>query len=168
MLSRRWINGLGFLACAALLGYGYYLQYVQGLEPCPLCMFQRVALMVLGGVFLLAFLHGPRGWGGKVYALLLLLAAGSGAALATRHVYLQNLPPDQVPECGPDLEFLMDVFPLKDVVLTVLQGSGSCAEISWQFLGLTIPAWTLVMFIGLGLVGVVRNWVADDRTASYA
>ena len=158
MFSRRAVNIFGFLACAGLLGYGYYLQYVDGLEPCPLCMFQRVALYALGGVFLLAALQNARGWGGKVWSVLLLLVAGSGAALAARHVYLQNLPPDQVPSCGQDLQTMMEIFPLTDVIMTVLRGSGDCAEVSWQFLGFSIPAWTLVMFIGLGLLGVVRNW----------
>ena len=158
ILSRRTINTLGFLACAALLAYGYYLEYVEGLEPCPLCMFQRVALMGLGVVFLIAALHHPAGWGRRIYALLLLLVAGAGAALSTRHVYLQNLPADEVPECGPDLDYLLDVFPLKDVLTTVLQGSGSCAEVSWSFLGLTIPGWTLVCFVVLGLTGLIVNW----------
>lgn len=163
MPSRRVINFFGFLACAALLGYGYYLQYVDGLEPCPLCMFQRLALYALGGVFLLAALHGPRGWGGRVYALLLLVTAGVGAALSLRHLWLQSLPPDQVPDCGPDLDYLLEVFPLQDVITTVLQGSGDCAEVSWTLFGITIPGWTLVAFVGLGLIGVVRNWAADRR-----
>lgn len=157
-MSRRLINSLGFLACALLLAYGYYLQYHDGLEPCPLCIFQRAALFALGIVFLLAALHNPRGAGGKVYGLLLLIVAGIGTAIAGRHVWLQNLPPEEVPECGPALDFLMDIMPLTEVISTVLRGDGNCAEVSWRFLSLSIPAWTLIMFVLLGLTGLIRNW----------
>ncbi len=161
MPGRRTLNGLGFLACAALLGFGYYLQYVQGLEPCPLCMFQRVAFMGLALVFLLAAMHHPAGtWGRRSYGILLGLVAAAGGALAGRQLWLQSLPPDQVPACGPDLDYMLEAFPLMETILTVLQGSGECAEVSWTFLGLSIPGWTLLAFLGLGLVGLVRNWIA--------
>jgi disulfide bond formation protein DsbB len=158
-MSRRAINWLGFLACVLLLGYGFYLEYVEGLLPCPLCMFQRIAFVALAVVFLIAALHNPRGWGGKIYSILILLAAATGTALAARHIWLQNLPPDQVPECGPELDYMLEVFPLMEVITTVLNSSGECAEISWQFLGISIPGWALIAFVGLGLVGIVRNWM---------
>ena len=158
MLSRRWLNLLGLLICAGLLGYGYYLEYVEGLIPCPLCMFQRLAIYALGAVFLLAALHNPGGGGRIGYALLTLVAAGAGAALSMRHLWLQSLPEDEVPECGPDLDMMLDVFPLKDVILTVLSGDGSCADVSWTFLGLSLPGWTLVWFVILGVAGVANNW----------
>ena len=155
--SRRLINFLGFLICAGLLGYGYFLQYYQGLEPCPLCIFQRLAFMALGIVFLVAAVHNPRAWGARLYALLLLLAGAIGAALAGRQVWLQSLPPDQVPECGPGLNYMLDVFPLFEVIETVLRGSGDCAEVDWTFLSLSIAGWTLILFIALGVIGFVRN-----------
>jgi disulfide bond formation protein DsbB len=158
LLSRRLVNTLGFLGCTALLGYAFYLEYVEGLEPCPLCMFQRIAFIVLGIVFLVAALHNTKGWGGKIYSLLILLAAGAGAALATRHIWLQSLPPDKVPECGPDLDYMLETFPLMEMITTVLNSSGYCAEINWQFLGIAMPGWALIMFIFLGLFGVIRNW----------
>ena len=164
MLSRRTVNVLGFLICAGLLAYGYYLQYVQGLEPCPLCMFQRIALMALGVVFLLAAVHSPRGWGGRVWGVLVLLVAGAGAALSGRHVWLQSLPPDQVPQCGMDLETMLDILPLQETIRTVLTASGECADISWTFLGLSIPAWTLVWFVLLGLAGLAGNWAGPRVT----
>jgi disulfide bond formation protein DsbB len=160
MPSRRTINILGFLACAALLGYGYYLQYVEGLIPCPLCMLQRIAFYALGAVFLIAALHNPRGWGRRIYAVLILLAAGIGTALAARHVWLQSLPPDQVPTCGFEtLQDMLDMLPLTDALITAETGSADCAAIDWQFLGLTIPGWALVMFVLLGLIGVLWNWL---------
>lgn len=158
-MSRRLINILGFSACVLLLAYAFYLEYVEGLEPCPLCMFQRVAFFALTAVFLIAALHNPKGWGGKVYGVLILLAAGAGAALSSRHIWLQNLPKDQVPECAPDLDYMMDVFPFMEMITTVLNSSGECADINWEFLGITIPGWTLIMFVLLGVVGVVRNWM---------
>ena len=158
--SRRLVNFCGFLVCAALLGFGYYLQYYQGLEPCPLCIFQRVAFFALGVVFLLAALHNPRGWGRRVYAVLLLLAAGVGAVIAGRQVWLQSLPPDQVPECGPGLNYMLEMFPLAEVITTVLRGSGDCAEVDWTFLGLSIAGWALILFVALGVVGLIRNSLA--------
>ena len=158
--SRRLVNFFGFLVCAGLLGFGYYLQYYQGLEPCPLCIFQRVAFLALGVVFLLATLHNPRGWGTRVYAVLLFLIAGIGAAIAGRQVWLQSLPPDQVPECGPGLNYMLEMFPLSEVITTVLQGSGDCAEVDWTFLSLSIAGWALILFVALGVIGLIRNSLA--------
>lgn len=155
--SRQFVNTLGLAICLGLLGYGYYLQYVQGLEPCPLCMVQRVVFMALAVVFLVAALHNPMGWGSRVYGGLLLLLGAAGAAVAGRQVWLQGLPPEQVPECGPPLDYMLDVLPLAEVLTTVLSGSGECAEVDWSFLGLSIAGWALPMFVLLGLMGAVRN-----------
>jgi disulfide bond formation protein DsbB len=143
---------LGFLACAGLMGYALYAQHVQGFEPCPLCIFQRVAVIALGVVFLLGALHGPRGRGGRAaWGALALLAAGAGIAVAGRHVWLQNLPPDQVPACGPPFEFMRETLPLAELVSKVLRGSGECANIDWTLLGLSMPAWVLISFAALAL-----------------
>ena len=157
--SRRFINILGLVTCAGLLAYGYYLQFYEALEPCPLCIFQRVALFVLGVIFLVAALHDPRRWGARIYGVLLGLVAAIGVAIAARHAWIQRLPEDQVPACGPDLEYMLDTLPFTETIRTVLRGSGDCAEVSWTFLQLTIPEWTLLAFLGLGVMGIVRNWI---------
>jgi len=145
----------GALFCAALIAFALYLQYVQGEDPCPLCIFQRIAVIATGAVFLVAALHGPGHIMARVYAALVLLTAGTGAAIAARHIWIQHLPPDQVPSCGPGLSYLMDVFPLATVVKQVLSGSGECAHVGWTFLGWSIPEWTLLCFIALGAWGVI-------------
>lgn len=141
----------GFAVCAALLAIALVTQFHSGLEPCPLCIFQRIAFTVLACIFLVGGLHAPSGTGGRrMYAGLAFLAAVVGAAIATRHVWLQHLPPDQVPMCGPGLNYLMDAMPLTSVVRKVLVGSGECARVDWRFLGLSMPEWSLLWFIALG------------------
>jgi len=141
----------GFAICAGLLGFAYYLQYVDMQNPCPLCMVQRVAFYVLAALFLLAALHGPQRRGVMVYGVSAFVVAALGAAVAARHVWLQLLPADQVPACGPGLEYMLKKFPLADVLSKVLAGSGECAEAGWKFLGLTIAGWSLFWLCTLGL-----------------
>ncbi len=140
---------LGFLACCGLLGYALYADHVLGLEPCPLCIFQRIAFILMGAVFLTAAMHGPRGWGRGVYAVFAAIFGLAGAAIAVRHVYLQSLPADLVPECGPGLAYMLEAFPVGRTLDMVFRGSGECAEVDWTFLGLSMPAWTLAWFLGL-------------------
>jgi disulfide bond formation protein DsbB len=151
MMSSRVGFAAGFAICAGLLGFAYYLQYVEMQDPCPLCMVQRVAFMVLGVVFLAAALHGPARRGRLVYGLTAFVVAGLGAAVAARHVWLQNLPKHLVPACGPDLAYMLKRFPLMETITTVLKGSGDCAEAGWRFLGLTIAGWSLLWLVALGL-----------------
>ena len=132
-----------------------YFQYYLQLEPCPLCIMQRVVVMSIAAVLLLAALHNPGGRGIRVYGVLVMLVAAIGAAIAGRHVWLQHLPPDQVPECGPGLDYILEVFPLSEALQMVLHGSGECAEVLWRFLGLSIPGWTLVAFSGFILYGLL-------------
>jgi protein dithiol:quinone oxidoreductase len=146
---RRVAYLLGFLVCAALMGWAFWLQYGEGLEPCPLCMFQRVAVCAVGLVFLVAFVHNPRRGFARVYAALTLLFAGAGAGFAGRQIWLQSLPKDQVPSCGMGLNYMLDNLPLADVIGKVLGGSGECAEKGWELLGLSIAGWTFVFFIGM-------------------
>lgn len=157
--SRRGGNILGFVVCALALATAYlYFQNYLGLNPCPLCIFQRIAMFVTGMVFLAAALQNPGLLGARVYAILILFGSASGVAIAARHVWIQHLPPDQVPSCGPSLEYMLQAFSLGDTIRRVLAGSGDCAVIDWTFLSLSIPAWVLVIFIVLGLIGVLGNW----------
>ena len=158
MSKTRTCNMVGFLLCAALLGYAYYSQFQLNLEPCPLCILQRVAMIALGVTFLVAAVHASSGVFARVYAVLLGLFAVSGLIVSGRHVWLQHLPPDQVPECGPGLDYMLDVFPLSDALRMVFTGSGECAEVSWQFLGLSMPAWVFIWMLFLGVVGCSVNW----------
>lgn len=153
---RRPVNFALFAVCAALLAWAYYLQFVEGLEPCPLCIFQRMAFFAMAVIFLAATVHHPRRWGSGVYAVLILIAAGIGVALALRHLYLQSLPADQVPACGPGLAYMLNNFPLLETIRTVLEGSGECADVE-KFWGLTIPAWTLMGYLGIGGLGILAN-----------
>lgn len=150
-LTPRMGFAAGFALCAGLLGFAYYLQYVEDQNPCPLCMVQRVAFFAVAAVFLLGALHGPKRRGVLVYGLLAFLAAALGAAVAARHVWLQSLPAHLVPSCGPGLEYMLKKFPLADVVTKVLMGSGECAEAGWKLLGLTIAGWSLFWLVALGL-----------------
>jgi len=147
--SRRFAYSLGAMACAALIAFALYLQYQMGEDPCPLCIFQRVAVMVTGVVFFLAALHGPGARGAQVYTALILLSSGTGALIAGRHIWIQHLPKDQLPECGPGLSYLFDTFPLMEVLRKVLTGSGECANVGWTFLSLSIPEWTFICFVFL-------------------
>ena len=156
MLKLRALYTLGFLGCLVMMGTALvYFQHILQLEPCPLCVLQRMVVIALAAVLLLAALHNPRAWGIRIYGALVILIATTGASIAGRHVWLQGLPADQVPECGPGLDYLLEVFPLTQVLEMVLSGSGECAEVLWRFLGLTIPGWTLVAFSGFILFGLV-------------
>jgi disulfide bond formation protein DsbB len=167
-LTPRVGNLAGFLACAGMMGAALYFQYGLGLEPCPLCIFQRVGTIALGVAFGVAALHDPGVTGRRIYTGVLAIVAAAGAAVAGRHVWLQNLPKDQVPACGPDLDFMLEAFPLLEVLKTVLSGSGECADIAWQFLGLSMPAWVLILLTLLGVWGVGVNWPSRRATTSRA
>ena len=147
----RWSFRTAFAVCAlvvaALLGYGYYAQFQLGLDPCPLCIFQRIALIALFVVALVAAVHAPKSdRGRRTYGALATLAAVGGLVVAGRHVWLQHLPPDQVPACGPGLNYLVDTFPVGEMLRKVFTGSGECAEVHWRFAGLSMPEWTLIWF----------------------
>ena len=148
--------------CAALLAYGYHLQYAQGLEPCPLCMIQRAFFYALMAVFIIAALHRPGRVGTAVYCALVVVFATGGAVTAGRQVWLQHLPADKVPQCGPDLFFMLQNFPLSRTFAKVFDGSGECAAVDWKFLGLSIAGWALVWFSVLALFAL---WLALRRSA---
>ncbi len=156
--NRRMLNGSGVLICAAGLAFAYYAQFYMGLIPCPLCIFQRIALLVLGLVFLLATLHHPQDRGAKGYGILIGLVALIGTAIATRHVWLQHLPPEAAPSCGPGLDYMLETLSFSETLKEVLTGSGECAEVGWTLFGFSIPAWTLLLFISVGSAGAWGNW----------
>ena len=156
---------LGLLGCAFGMAFVvFYIQGYLGLEPCPMCVFQRVAMVGTALVLLAGAIHAPRGKARWAYAGLATLTAGAGAGIAARHVWLQNLPPGQVPACGPTLEYLMDMLPLREVVTTILRGDGNCAVIDWSFLGLSLPGWAFVAFAGLVLLTLAAPIVARKET----
>ena len=162
--NRRLVNFAGFFACVALLAYAIYAQFELGLDPCPLCIFQRVGVAALGVVFLIAALHNPRGWGVRVYAVLLAVAALATIGVAARHVYVQHMPPGSLPSCGAPLGVMLKFSPFFDVVRKVLTGSGECSEVPWRFLGLAMPAWVLICALVLGVLGVTANATAPQAS----
>ena len=144
--SRRSAYLTGFLICAGLIAYALYLQYVQMLEPCPMCWFQRVAVVALGLVFLMGAVMNPGRPGAKLMAWLALLTGGAGTVLAARHLYIQSLPADALPSCGMGITYMLESLPFLDVFARALKGSVECNKID-LILGLPIPAWTLIFFI---------------------
>lgn len=152
MLSYRSVGILVFLFCVGLLGFAYYLQFAKNIEPCPLCIFQRGFFLLVGVISLIAALHNPGRLGRWIYAVLGGLSALGGLVVAGRQVWLQHLPADKVPECGPGLDYMLESFPLAEILKKVLQGSGECAEAGWRFLSLSIAEWSLLCFIGLLIV----------------
>jgi disulfide bond formation protein DsbB len=164
-ISGRLGNGLGFLACAGLIGYALYAEHVLGLAPCPLCIFQRVAVIVIGVLFLIATFHDPGRTGARIYGGLIALAALGGIAIAARHIWIQAQPPGTVAACGADLDYMMEILPLKEVVAKVLTGSGECGAVDWTLLGLSMAWWVLIALAVLMAWALVINWVrvTSDR-----
>lgn len=141
------VAGTGLLLAGALI-----MEHVFAMNPCPLCLMQRLWFAIAGLLALAALIHSPR-WG--IYPLLSMLAALVGGGFSIRQLYLQNLPEDQVPACGPDMAYMLENFPLADVLAAMTRGTGDCAEVAWQF-GLTIPGWALIGFIAIAVVAAVQ------------
>ena len=154
-MTTRLGYALGLVVCCTLLAFALYLQYVEHQDPCPLCILQRVAFIAMMIVFLVAAVHDPARRGAIAYSAVLVLIAGVGAAIAGRQVWLQHLPANQVPACGPGLEYMLERFPLAQALQRILAGSGECAESGWMFFGLTIAGWSLVWFVILGVFAVI-------------
>jgi disulfide bond formation protein DsbB len=162
--ARRLLNAAGFGLVVALMCYALYAQHVLLLDPCPLCILQRIAMIALGVVFAVAALHAPRGAGARVYAGLGGLVALAGLAVSAWHVRLQNLPPGEAPPaCGAPFDVIMDVNGWWQGLAVIFQGSGECTTIDWTFLGLSMPAWVFVWFVALGALAVVANWSRLSR-----
>jgi len=140
----------GFLVCVLLLAFAYYVQFQLNIEPCPLCIFQRLAFMAMSLFFLIGAISDPRERGRKVYALLVFLSACAGIAVAARHIWVQHLPPDPMAGCAPGWNYMVANFPIGDAIKKAFTGSADCAEVNWTFLGLSMPIWTLVSFVVIG------------------
>lgn len=149
-----------FLFSAAALLAGVFIEHQFELEPCSMCVFQRVMFIGAALAALIAAIHGAGTIGRRIYAVLVLIFADLGAALAIRQLWLQQLPPEQVPTCPPSLDYMLDVLPFTEVLKVVLSGDGNCAEVVWTMFGLSIPGWSLVCFvviISAGMVQLVRR-----------
>ena len=157
-ISRRWLYLAGALIVAALFCAALYLQYVLRQEPCPLCMIQRVIFIVIGMLFFIAALLNAGRIGSRVYSILIALFALGGAAVASRHIWIQHLPKDQIPACGPGLDFMLKHFPMSEVWQELMHGSGECAAKGWTFLTFGIPEWSLVWYVLLGVFAVAVGW----------
>lgn len=153
--ARTWFL-LGFLSCFSMLAVGAYFQFVEQLEPCPLCISQRIAILLTGITFLIAFVHNPAQKGIQRYAILGAVFALAGSAISARHVWLQNLPPDEVPECSPGLSYIFENFPLNETLKLMLSGTGECADVLWTLFGLSIPGWTFIAFLGLATLSLYQ------------
>jgi len=148
LMAPRALFGLMAAASAGLMLFALYLQEVVGEHPCPLCITQRLFVIAVGVLGLLAALHNPGITGRRAWATLMLLMAICGGIVAGRHVWLQHLPEDRVPACGPDLAYMFENFPFQRAVELLFMGDGNCAEVGWTFLTLSIPEWTLLAFAG--------------------
>jgi disulfide bond formation protein DsbB len=154
-IPNSWLYLAGFLFASGLMGFGLYLQYVKHQDPCPLCMVQRVIFIAILVAFLIAATHGPKRLGERIYAVLIVLLSLSGVAVAARHIWLQHLPKDQVPGCGPGLDYMLETMPMANVLKSLMHGSGECAEKGWTFLTLGIPEWSLLCYLALGVWAVL-------------
>ena len=157
-LSSRLVNLYIFLFCAALIGTALYMEHVMRLEPCPLCIMQRVFFIATGFVALAAFIHNPQPRGRKIYGFGTAALALAGSGFAIRQIYLQHLPKDQVPACGPSLSYMLEEFPLQEVIKAMFSGDGNCAELQWQdpIFNLSIAELSLIAFGALFAVSLFQ------------
>ena len=155
-----------FAICIGLLIFGLYLEHVQGLEACPLCIFQRIAYTAIIFIALIGAIHNPRNLLQNIYKLLMVISAITGAAIAGRQIWLQHLPPELVPECGPGFDYMFNVFPFGEALKMIFTGSGECAEVKWRFIGLSIAEWSLIMFIGIFIATILSIYTSRYKNAN--
>ena len=155
-----------FTICIGLLIFGLYLEHIQGLEACPLCIFQRIAYTVIIFIALIGAIHNPRNLLQIIYKLLMVISSITGAAIAGRQIWLQHLPPELVPECGPGLDYMFNVFPFGEALKMIFTGSGECAEVKWRFIGLSIAEWSLIMFIGIFIATILSIYTSRYKNAN--
>ncbi len=156
MQNRRTLYAFVFCSCFALLATGYFMQYFMNLEPCPLCLVQRFFFYSVGIIALIGLIHGAAGIGNKLYSGLMALFALGGATVAARQLWLQSLPPDQIPSCVADFDFIINNFPILKAAETLWHGSPSCAEVTWRFLGLSIAGWAFIWFVIFVIVALIQ------------
>lgn len=162
MLNSRLFFLAVFLACAGLISFALYLQHALGLEPCPMCILQRYAFIVVGAIALAAAIHGPGALGRRVYGIAFGVIAAAGAGVAIRHVYLEHNPP-KVFDCGADVGFMLENFPLTDALPMIFRGTGDCTKVLWRFLGLSIAEWSLICFSCLIVAAVIASVINQRR-----
>ena len=163
-LSARQIYLIIFLAVGGLIGYAAYSIKILGLEPCSLCITQQFFYSIVGITAFVAFNHNPVVIISRFYAAIIFLASAIGVWVAGRQVWLQSLPEDEVPLCGPPLEYILEVFPFGDLLSALFMGDGNCAEIPWQFLGLSMAAWSLgwfALFLVLSILLILKPKSSD-------
>ena len=155
--NSRSLNLLGCLACAGMMAYALYAQHFLFLDPCPLCVIQRIAVITTGIIFLFAFIQKPRLWGRLTYAALITVSAGIGAGVSAWHVWLQNLPSDKIPSCGPGFDYIISSFPIGEAFSLIFSGSGECATTDWKLLSLSMPSWVFISCFALIAIGLQAN-----------
>ena len=160
--ARTWFFW-GFLYCAGLMLTAFYFQFVGGLNPCPLCISQRIMVVAAGLVMLAAAIHDPGPRGIKAYAVSGFTTALVGGGISARHVWIQHLPANEAPACGPGLSYMFEYFPLSDTLKAMVTGTGDCAKVDWSLFGLSMPAWVLVCFAGLAALSLAQYWNTLDR-----
>lgn len=160
--KKRPLYLLIFLSSVALLSAAYYFQLVMKLDPCPLCITIRFFTLLFGLFGLFAFLQNSSGIADKIYAVLIAISAAGSAFFSGRMVWLQHLPEDQVPACGPSLQYILESFPFWHALEVLLRGNGDCAEVVWQFLGLSMPTWTLIYSIGFIFIALFQLFRRDN------
>jgi disulfide bond formation protein DsbB len=149
LASPRGLFFIAFACCLAIMGGALYLEHMLDQQPCPLCIVQRVCVIVFGLICLVAALHAPGRGGQRGYALFAMVAAIAGGGTAARQVWLQHVPAEELPACLPSLDYMMQALPFQDIVRLVLHGSADCAEVNWTLLGMSIPEWSLLAFVAM-------------------
>lgn len=160
----RIITLLPFLFCVGVLAYALYVEHAMFLMPCNLCILQRIVFVGIGFWYLIACLKPVQFWGRKLLGFVTLLTTACGIAISGRHVWMQGLPPELVPDCGPSIEMMMETSPLWDVLKNILSASGNCADIQWEFIGLSMPTWTLISFIGLFIYTIIWMFIRIEKS----
>jgi protein dithiol:quinone oxidoreductase len=154
VLGARILNLVIFIVTTFLILTALFMQHLLGLEPCYLCIVQRVFVIITGSLALIAFIHNPQRTGHRLYAFGIVTSSFAGGAFALRQLWLQGLPEDKIPACGPPVEYLVDAFPMIQVLPILLRGDGNCAQVQWTLLGISIPGYTLLAFLCLAALGV--------------
>ncbi len=160
-MTQRFAYLLGLFIVVVILATGFYLEYVEGIIPCPLCTLQRICFGICGVLFLIGFLAYRSRIAVFLINFMSMIFAGSGLLLAGRQIWIQANPALATGECGVSLNYMLNVLPLSDVIQRIFSGSTECSQRGWEFMKLNIPEWSLIFF-GLFLLGslyfLCRNW----------